>query len=190
MHLRRELLCTKKMEGVNHRTGASPGWSTGSKYWATYLNTFRHKLVTMRLPNAHNRSTRQDTENGTIVNPWCPRCLADGVTTIETTEYQLYNCPHVQSNQQQLARTINNQFRTCSNPTPCHPLIPEEALDHIIYESNIEWDSTPGWVSSTKDKHGRETVVSRGPSGIQWKKMKLLTSCTQHPPVLLHIPPH
>jgi hypothetical protein len=32
MRLRRELLYTKKMEGANHRTGASPGWSTGSKH--------------------------------------------------------------------------------------------------------------------------------------------------------------
>ena len=189
MRLRRDLLYTKKMEGANHRTGASPGWATGSKHWPTHLTTFRHKLITMRLPNAHNRSARQDTENGTIVNPWCPRCLDDGVMTTETTEHQLYTCPHVQSNHLQLARTINNQFRTCSNPTPCHPPISEEALDRLIYASNIEWESTPGWVSSTSDKHGRETVVSRGPPGTQWEKMKLLTSwahsilryCSTHP---------
>jgi hypothetical protein len=107
----------------------------------------------MRLPNAHNRSTRQDTENGTIVNPWCPCCLDDGVMTTETTEHQLHTCPHVQNNHLQLARTINNHFRTCSNPTPCHPPLSEEALDRLIYESNIEWESTPLWVSSTSDKH-------------------------------------
>jgi hypothetical protein len=109
--------------------------------------------------------------------------------TTETTEHQLYSCPHVQSNHLQLARTINNQFRTCSNPTPCHPPISEEALDRLIYASNIPWESTPGWISSTSDKHVRDTVVFRGPPGTQWEKMKLLTSwahsilryCSTHP---------
>ena len=56
MNLRRKLLCSKRFEGANHRTEATPGWSTGSKHWPSFLTTFRHKLITRRLPNAYNRS--------------------------------------------------------------------------------------------------------------------------------------
>ena len=135
--------------------------------------------------------SRQDTEDGIIVNPWCPRCLADGETITETTEHQMYTCPHVQRNHLQLARTINNHFRNSASPVPCQPLIDADALERITYNNNLEWDTTPGWTSSTSDKHGRETVISKGPPGTQWENMKLLTSwahniirhCTNNPDI-------
>ena len=169
MNLRRKLLCSKTFEGANHRTEATPGWSTGSKHWPSFLTTFRHKLITRRLPNAYNRSTRQDTEDGIIVNPWCPRCLADGETITETTEHQMHTCPHVQRNHLQLARTVKNHFRNSASPVPCKPLIDADDLERITYNNNLEWETTPGWTSSTSDKHGRETVISKGPQELNGK---------------------
>jgi hypothetical protein len=82
---RRELLYLRRLEGANHRAEPNPGWSTGGRSWPSFLRSFRHKLVTQRLPTSHNRAYRGDKENGTQVNPWCPNCLAIGSCAQETS---------------------------------------------------------------------------------------------------------
>ena len=76
---RRNALCELRMEGANHRAEDTPGWTTGSRSWPSYLRTFRHKLYTQRLPTAYNRCRRGDTEDGEPIMP----CGAPAASSME-----------------------------------------------------------------------------------------------------------
>ena len=173
-------LCGLKMEGANHRAGATPGWTTGSRSWPSFLRTFRHKLYTQRLPTAHNRSRRGDTEDGEPIMPWCPRCLSNGNANIETTEHLLSTCPHNALSTLVLSRTLNNIFRSHTNPVPLHP--PMDYTDEMstFEQADIDLDSNPGWKSAMQDKHGRETTFSQGPQGRELEHCNMLAAWSQH----------
>ena len=175
MTARRQLLYSRRMEGANLRAGPNPGWSTGGRSWPTFLRNFRHKLITQRLPTAHNRAHRGDTENGTLVNPWCPHCLATGTCTQETHLHML-TCPSTPRRGLTLSRTINNDCRQMYQPRPLtDTLTPDQEL-MIMRESGISWDVTPGWESHTSDKHGRQSTISTGPTGRVFTRGTKLTA--------------
>ena len=164
MTARRQLLYNRRMEGANHRIGNNPGWSTGGRSWPTFLRNFRHKLVTQRLPTAHNRAHRGDTENGSLVMPWCPHCLETGTCTQETHLHML-TCPSTPRRGLQLSRAINNDCRQIYQPQSLIDTLTPEQERMIMRESAISWDITPGWESHTTDKHGRESNISSGEPG-------------------------
>jgi hypothetical protein len=136
MAARRQLLYSRRMEGANHRAGPNPGWSTGGRSWPTFLRNFRHKLVTQRLPTAHYRAHRGDTENGTLVNPWCPHCLVTGTCTQETHLHML-TCPSTPRRGLQLCRAINNDCRQIYPPHTLNDTLTPEQERMSMRESGI-----------------------------------------------------
>jgi hypothetical protein len=124
-------LYARSLDGDNHKTGITPGWKTGGKQWPSFLNKFRHKLVTQRLPTAHNRARRGDTEDGIHVNPWCPLCLAEG-TCVQETHDHLLTCPCSTRYHIQLSRKINNDFKQYYHPTALTALLDESEEQDIL----------------------------------------------------------
>jgi hypothetical protein len=92
-NIRIHQLYDRKMEGENARMGTLPTWGTCRRSWPQHLRTFAHKLWTKRLPTAHNRAKRGDTEDDVPVMPWCPHCLKQGDTNLETHTHLLETCP-------------------------------------------------------------------------------------------------
>ena len=187
-------LYERKMEGANARTGTLPTWGTGRRTWPHYLRTFAHKLWTKRLPTAHNRAKRGDTEDDVPVMPWCPHCLKQGDTNLETHTHLMETCPSLATSKYKLARTINNIFRTSAAPTPIAPPIPLTEEEGHLETIGVDWSHTTGWETHTTDKHGRETPMCQGPEGREIDGTHLLTSwvhstlkyCEQHLPWETH----
>ena len=169
-------LYERKMEGSNARAGTTPTWSSGRRSWPTYLRTFAHKLWTKRLPTAYARTRRGDTEDGEPVMPWCPHCLQDGNFTAETQEHLIQTCPHLTNSRFKLARTLNNIFRESAQPQAITPRLTEADEFEHLENIGIGWDITQGWTAHTTDKHGRESLICRGPQGRALEGTKLLTS--------------
>ena len=175
MEARKKLLYARYMEGANHRVGKNPGWSTGGRQWPSFLRVFRHKLVTQRLPTAQNRAFRGDTENGTVVNPWCPRCLALGDCNIETHIHFL-TCPCTKRSRLQLQRAVNNECRRMYQPKHINTLYEAEIEPTVMSHSGIPWTATEGWKSYTEDKHGRKSTIATGQPGRSYEFGNRLTA--------------
>ena len=175
MAARKKLLYARYMEGANHRVGKNPGWSTGGRQWPSFLRVFRHKLVTQRLPTAKNRAFRGDTENGTVVNPWCPHCLALGDCNIETHIHFL-TCPCTKRSRLQLQRAVNNECRRMYQPKHINTLYEAETESTVMSHSGIPWTATEGWKSYTEDKHGRKSTIATGQPGRSYEFGNRLTA--------------
>jgi len=185
--VRKSQLYSRKMEGANHRAGCNPGWNTGGRKWPNFLRTFRHKLITQRLPTADNRSRRGDSENGTQVNPWCPLCLETGTCTVETHDH-LLTCPCTSRDRLKLARQINNDCRHYYLPKSISTSLDYDEEGEILDNAGISWDTTDGWESHMTDKHGRKTVISKGPQGRIYNGIHRLTSWAHN--ILRHADTH
>jgi hypothetical protein len=108
--------------------------------------------------------------------PWCPHCLHNGDTTVETHRHLLEQCPSLHASRYKLARTINNIFRDSAAPTALiNPIPLTEEEDHP-QQVGIEGNTTPGWETHTTDKHGRQTLICTGPEGRNINEKNLLTT--------------
>ena len=172
---RMEQLYFRALEGANHRTGPSPAWRTGSRQWPSFLRKFRHKLITQRLPTAQNRVRRGDSEDGVLVNPWCPLCLAEG-TFVQETHSHLLTCPCSARAHTTLLRDINNICKPYYTPRPLLAEMDNWDECDLLDNMNLQHSHTAAWTSHTTDKHGRKTPMSSGPPGRQYGATKRLTS--------------
>jgi hypothetical protein len=161
MLARKDLLYVRRLEGAVHKTSPNPGWFTGGRKWPTFLRTFRHKLITQRLPTAHNRAYRSDAEDGTQVNPWCPRCMDIG-SFVQETHIHLLTCPCTFRNRLKLEKAINNECKQYFKPQSLNPELDHHSEDEIISDMGSTWDITDAWKGITTDKYGRSTTIDTG----------------------------
>ena len=187
MMTRKELLYTKRLEGATHKTGPNPGWSTGGRKWPTFLRNFRHKLITRRLPTAHNRAFRGDSENGVQINPWCPRCMDIGDFNQETHEH-LLTCPCTLKQRLKLAKSINNDCKQYYKPSAVTPTLDSNEEEEIVADMGSSWDTTEAWKSVSADKHGRERTIDTGQPGRQYEQVKFITPWAHN--ILRHCQDH
>ena len=159
MLARKDTLYARRLEGAVHKTSPNPGWSTGGRKWPTFLRSFRHKLITQRLPTAHNRAYRGDSEEGTQVNPWCPRCMETG-SFVQETHLHLLTCPCTSRQRLKLEKAINNECKQYYHPQSLNPTLDHLTEEEIISEMGSSWDITDAWKNVSIDKHGRSTTIA------------------------------
>jgi hypothetical protein len=105
-----------------------------------------------------------------------------------TIHDHLLTCPCTSRDRFKLARQINNDCRHYYQPKSISAPLAYDEEGEIMDNAGISWDTTDGWESHMTDKHGRKTVVAKGPQGRKYNGIHRLTSWAHN--ILRHADTH